>query len=90
MQYPMRRLDPLREMLAPASDVVFVSNERIFKDALLGRPYSEIFADLFAGDFGHTNIEGNNILAGNVAEAILKLAPQSATEAGDVAAAGEG
>ena len=80
VQYPIRRLEPLREMLASASDVVFVDNERAFKDALLGRPYSEIFVDLFAGDFGHMTPEGNRILAANVAEAILGLVPEARGE----------
>jgi lysophospholipase L1-like esterase len=77
VQYPVRRLGSLHEMLASASNVVFVDNERVFKDALLGRPYSEIFVDLFAGDFGHMTPEGNRILAANVAEAILGLVPEA-------------
>lgn len=76
VQYPIRRLDPLRDTLAPASDVVFVDNERTFKDALVGRPYTEIFTDLFAGDFGHLTPEGNRLLAANVAEAVLTLVPE--------------
>lgn len=75
VQYPVRRLEPLRQLLVGATGVVFVDNERPFKDALLGRPYTEIFSDLFAGDFGHMTAEGNRILAANVAEAVLALIP---------------
>lgn len=75
VQYPMRRLAPLTRLLATANDVVFVDNELVFKRALLGRPYTEIFIDLFAGDFGHVTVEGNRILAENIAEAILALVP---------------
>lgn len=80
VQYPMRRLDPLRRLLAQTSGVVFVDNERPFKQALLGRPYTEIFDDLFAGDFGHMTDVGYRILAENVAEAVLTLVPELAEE----------
>jgi hypothetical protein len=48
-------------------------NDHVFKRALLGRPYTEIFVDLFAGDFGHATLEGNRLLAENVADTILTL-----------------
>jgi len=73
MQYPMRPLAPLQRLLAEASDVVLVDNEHVFKRALLGRPFTELFVDLFAGDFGHATAEGNRILAENVADSILNL-----------------
>jgi lysophospholipase L1-like esterase len=75
-QYPMRSLASLQLLLEPAPDVVFVDNERVFKEALLGRPYTEIFYDLFAGDFGHMTVEGNRILADNIADAVLELVPE--------------
>lgn len=77
VQYPMRPLETLQRLLEPASSgVVFVDNERAFKDMLLGRPYTEIFTDLFAGDFGHLTVEGNRLLATNVSEGILRLIPE--------------
>jgi tetratricopeptide (TPR) repeat protein len=73
MQYPMRPLAPLQRLLSEASDVVLIDNEHVFKRALLGRPYTEIFVDLFAGDFGHATVEGNRLIAENVADTILTL-----------------
>jgi len=73
VQYPMRRVEPLKRLLEWPSDVVFVDNEESFKSALLGRPATEIFTDLFAGDFGHLAPLGNRILAENVADAISIL-----------------
>ena len=75
VQYPMRPLEPLKQLVGLAPEVVFVDNEQTFKRALHGRPYAEIFRDLFAGDFGHLTPLGNRILAENVAEAILGLIP---------------
>jgi len=76
VQYPMRRVEFLRRLLEPASGIVFVDNESTFKQALRGRPYTDIFTDLFAGDFGHLTVEGNRMLAANVAEAVLSLVPE--------------
>ncbi len=73
VQYPHRPVDPLREMLASQSGVVFVDNQKVFTDALAVYPYDEIFSDRFAGDFGHCTSHGNALLAGNVADHILKL-----------------
>ncbi len=77
VQYPMRPLETLQRLIeASPYGVVFVDNERAFKDTLLGRPYTEIFTDLFAGDFGHLTVEGNRLLAANVAEGVLSLVPE--------------
>jgi tetratricopeptide (TPR) repeat protein len=73
VQYPMRRLEPLKRLLGSAPEVVFVDNEQIFERALLGRPHAEIFHDLFAGNFGHMTPLGNRLLAENVADTILAL-----------------
>jgi len=78
VQYPMRRVEFLQRLFEPPDGVVFVDNEGAFKRALHGRPYTEIFTDLFAGDFGHLTVEGNRMLAANVAEAVLGLVPQVA------------
>lgn len=51
----------------------FISNEKIFKDALMKKRYNEIFIDQFAGDFGHRTDLGNTILGNTmVAENIVK------------------
>lgn len=72
VQYPMRRLDPLREMLPDAGDVVFVDNERIFQEAVAREGYDAVFTDYFAGDFGHFTPRGAELLAANIADALLR------------------
>lgn len=86
VQYPMRRVEPLKRLLEWPADVVFVDNEKSFKSALLGRPVTEIFTDLFAGDFGHLSPLGNRILAENFADAIsilVGIRRESSTSTGD-------
>lgn len=70
MQYPVRPLAPLRDMLGDPPDVLFVSNEETFREALRERPYEELFWDSFAGDFGHATAAGNAVLAQNVARVL--------------------
>ena len=70
VQYPMRSVDSLRRMLHDDEGIVFVDNEAVFKEALRAAPYTEYFADAFAGDFGHLTPKGNRLLAENVAHAI--------------------
>jgi len=70
VQYPMRSVDSLRRMLHDDEGIVFVDNEAVFKEALRAAPYTEYFADAFAGDFGHLTPKGNRLLAANVADAI--------------------
>jgi len=73
MQYPVRRIKPLKEMLKFCDGTIFISNEENFKQALKTHKIEEIFNDRFAGDFGHCTDFGNTIIAENVAETILNL-----------------
>ncbi len=70
-QYPMRALEPLRRLFQDNGDVIFVDNERIFKEAVSREGYSVYFSDRFAGDFGHATAKGNFLLANRIAQAIL-------------------
>ncbi|MEA5000425.1 MAG: hypothetical protein VB017_00905 [Endomicrobiaceae bacterium] len=73
MQYPIRSIQPLKKMLENFNEVVFVSNEIRFKEALKEKGYEKIFRDRFAGDFGHCTDYGNRLIAENVAETIVKI-----------------
>ncbi len=73
MQYPMRPVEQLKIILEDYPEVYFVDNENIFKEALKTMEVSEIFKDLFAGDFGHCTDFGNRIIADNLANSIKKL-----------------
>ena len=53
--------------------VFFVSNENNFKEALNKYSYYQIFRDNFAGTFGHCTDYGNELIAKNLAETIIKL-----------------
>ncbi|MBN2407384.1 MAG: tetratricopeptide repeat protein [Elusimicrobia bacterium] len=70
VQYPMRSAGPLKDILGEGSGVVYVDNERIFRDAVGKDGYDEYFEDRFAGDFGHCTPKGNRLLAGNIARVI--------------------
>ncbi|HTY45926.1 MAG TPA: tetratricopeptide repeat protein [Patescibacteria group bacterium] len=73
VQYPMRNIGPLKAIFRSGQEgVVFVDNEKIFRDALKKDGYNAYFRDAFGGDFGHCTDKGNKLLAENIANAILK------------------
>jgi len=71
VQYPNRSVGPLKNIFKGKQGMVFVDNERIFREAINKDGWKIYFQDAFAGDFGHCTPKGNKILAGNVAKAIL-------------------
>jgi tetratricopeptide (TPR) repeat protein len=78
MQYPMRSVAPLKDMVATGSAVdglTFVDNETVFRDAVRREGYNALFRDSFAGDFGHCTDRGNRLLAENLADTVLKVCP---------------
>ena len=52
--------------------IIFVDNEKIFKDVVEKEGYQVYFRDMFGGDFGHCTNKGNKLLAGNIAKTILQ------------------
>lgn len=76
MQYPVRSIETLKSILKNEdyyNKITFVSNEYIFKQMLKKHPYNYIFNDQFAGDFGHCNALGNQLIAENVAKTIIEM-----------------
>ncbi len=71
MQYPLRSIDELKIMFKGHEDIIFVSNENNFKEALKNAKYDDLFWDRFAGDFGHCTAMGNRLIAENIANVIL-------------------
>jgi len=71
LQYPLRNIESLKKMVGDDENIIFVSNEMVFKEALKKTAYRELFEDNFAGDFGHCTAKGNRIIAENIAKAIL-------------------
>jgi len=75
VQYPMRDVESLERIFRDdAEGIIFVDNERLFKDAVQKDGYREYFRDMFGGDFGHCTKKGDRLLAENIANAILKEA----------------
>jgi tetratricopeptide (TPR) repeat protein len=72
MEYPVRSVRPLKEVFINRDGMVFVDNEKIFKDALKKNNYEMFFRDMFGGEFGHCTEKGNRLLAQNIANTILK------------------
>lgn len=72
VQYPRRRLQPLKDILGSKDLIIFVDNEKIFNEAVAKGAYEDYFIDRFAGDFGHCTQKGNYLLASNIAEVLLR------------------
>ncbi|MBN1621080.1 MAG: tetratricopeptide repeat protein [Endomicrobiales bacterium] len=72
VQYPMLPVGILKSMLDNSDEVIYVDNERIFRDAVAREGYSEYFDDIFGGDFGHCTDKGNKLLAQNIADTVFK------------------
>lgn len=73
VQYPVRSLEPLKNIFhGNDKGIIFVDNEKVFKDAIAKYGARDYFTDMFGGDFGHCTEKGNRLLAGNIADAILK------------------
>ena len=71
VQYALRKIDVLKKGIV--GEVSYISNYEIFVDLLGKYSYDELFADDFAGDFGHATTFGNRIIADNVARELLML-----------------
>jgi tetratricopeptide (TPR) repeat protein len=72
VQYPMQDVAPLKRIFEKDDGVIFVDNERVFKEAVMRSGYKEYFRDMIAGDFGHCTQKGNELLSQNIAEVILR------------------
>jgi len=70
-QYPMQNIAPLKKIFKGQRGVIFVDNEEIFKKNVENYGYKAYFRDMFAGEFGHCTDRGNELLAENIAGAIL-------------------
>lgn len=71
MQYPCRSVLSLKRALEAHDDVLFVSNEEPFRQAVISGEASKYFTDLFGGEFGHCTPAANAAIAENAARVIL-------------------
>ncbi len=73
VQEPMCSIELLKRIFqGREEEIIFVDNERVFRDAVEKDGYNVYFKDMFGGDFGHCTNKGNRLLAENIADAILK------------------
>ena len=72
VQYPTLSLNELEVLFQGDENIIFVSNEENFKELLMTSGYERVFKDRDHGTFGHMTYEGANLLADNVADAVLK------------------
>ncbi len=71
VQYPMRPVSLLKEMLGPESDLLlYVDNEQTFRNALTTDKYKDLFIDNYGGNFGHMTEKANKIVAENILEVL--------------------
>ncbi len=74
VQYPMRNIRPLLSIFDNDPDrgkIIFVDNGPVFHEGVRQKSYEFYFLDKMSGDTGHATPEGNHLLAGNIAKAIL-------------------
>jgi tetratricopeptide (TPR) repeat protein len=72
-QYPMRSVVPLKKIFGGEdAKIIFVDNEKLFKDAVGKEGYPAYFTDYYGGDFGHCTEKGNRLLAENIADTIIR------------------
>jgi hypothetical protein len=69
--YALRMIDTVKNIIE--REVFYISNYQIFRDLLKRYKYDELFTDNFAKNFGHATPLGNRIIAGNVAQQLLKI-----------------
>ena len=74
MQYPTLDVYELENIFRGDENITFISNQENFKDALDKYPDDEIFVDHFAVSWGHSTKKGNQLIAENVANEVLKVA----------------
>lgn len=66
MQYPVRSIAPLKELLTDFQNVVFVENRTNIEAAVNKSGYDAIFNDRFGENFGHMTRRGNRLLVENL------------------------
>ncbi len=71
-QYPTRPIEPLQAIVPEQPGLIFVENKDRFDEALRREGFNALFVDHYAGDFGHTSRRGHELVALELAEAILR------------------
>lgn len=82
MQYPLHKVDKLRDILKNEPDILFVSNHENFEKLLKQYRRDEVFTDNFALIFGHSTELGNQAIADEIISALTSqgFLPSSALQ----------
>lgn len=72
MQYAMRDVELLKNILGNHHDILFVDNQPAFREAIKTEGYDLYFTDKFGGDFGHCTEKGDRLIAETAANAIIE------------------
>jgi len=74
MQYPSKKIDEFKSMFdeSQQKNILFISNEENFKNAINNAGIADYFVDMFGGSFGHCTLRGNRLIAENVADVIIE------------------
>ena len=71
-QYPTLSINPLKDIFKDDTKIIFIENVDNFNHAFLNSSFTDYFVDNFGGTFGHTTKKGNQLIAENLASAILE------------------
>ena len=70
MQYPLRPVEPIKDLLSDYSKIQYVENYTEFELASKKIAYKELFLDRFAEDFGHFTPTSAKIIAQNIMQQV--------------------
>ena len=84
MQYPTLPISELQSYFSDKNgieeayhDIIFVSNQENFLEALKNNPYEVVFTDRFQGAWGHSNQLGHQLIAESALKKVLELIKQN-------------
>jgi Tfp pilus assembly protein PilF len=72
VQYPLLDINALKKNFdGDENGIIFVDNQEVFREAIRYEGYASVFLDCAAG-FGHATKRGNQLLAENIANILVK------------------
>jgi hypothetical protein len=73
MRYPLLRIQLLKAVFEPDLEgLIFVDNDERFREFIREHGQRQLFGDLFGGNFGHCTALGQDMIAENVAAALMR------------------
>ena len=72
-QYPLISIQPIKDIFKNQKNIVFVENKANFEEAIKKSSREDYFNDLITPIFGHCSPAGNELIAQNLATAVLSM-----------------